>query len=126
MNRHFATKYALISTASLLLLAACASGGKALTMNSFYEVPIGATQPEVIATVGEPYSIQRKADGTVELEYIERIKEGARNLEERRYIITLKDGKVISKKVKQGSPPPYLFDSYQMQTTQSQEPKNDE
>jgi hypothetical protein len=105
--------------ASLVLIAAaCSSGGSSVTINSFYDIPLGATKPEVIASIGEPYSIHEKSDGTVEYEYVERIKEGARNLEERRYVITLKDGKVVSKKVKQSSPPPYLFDSYEMQTTQ--------
>ncbi len=61
---------------------------------------------------------QEQPDGTVEYEYIERIKEGARTLQERHYIITMKDGKVVSKRVKQNLPAPYLFDSYEMQTTQ--------
>lgn len=102
----------------LFIAAACSSGGSSVTINSFYDIPIGATKPEVIASIGEPYSIHEKSDGTVEYEYVERIKEGSRNLEERHYVITMRDGKVVSKKVKQSSPSPYLFDSYEMQTTQ--------
>ncbi len=91
-----------------------------VTINSFYDIPLGATKAEVVASIGQPYSTTVGPDGTVEYEYIERIKEGARNLEERRYVITMKDGKVISKKVKQSSPPPFLFDSYEMQTTKAE------
>lgn len=106
---------------TLLIAASCSSGGAGVTSSAFYDVPIGATKPEMIASIGEPFSIRELEDGTVEYEYIERIKEGERNLDERRYIITMKNGKVVSKKVKQASPPPFLFDSYQMQTTENQE-----
>lgn len=94
-------------------------------MNSFYDVPIGASQPEVISMLGEPYSVQNRPDGTTEYEYIVRIKEGDRDLEKRHYLIVMKDGKVVSKKVKQGTAQPYLFDSYQMQTTQVEEPSKE-
>ncbi len=89
-----------------------------MTMNSFSDIPIGVSSAEVVTTYGEPYSIQKKNDGTIEYEYLERIKAGARNMEERRYILIIKEGKVVSKHIKQSSPPPYYFDSYEMQTTQ--------
>lgn len=101
-----------------ILTTSCASGGSAYAMSSFYEIPVGSTEEEVIATVGKPYSIKQCQDGSVEYLYIERIKAGYRNLEERRYVIILKDGKVVSKELKQSSPPAYQFDSYEMQTTQ--------
>jgi len=90
-----------------------------MTMNGFNDICLGTTAPQVIAAIGEPYSIICKEDGTVEYEYIERIKVGYRDLEERRYIIVLRDGIVVYKKVKQSSPLPYGFDSYDMQTTQN-------
>lgn len=74
---------------------------------------------EVVAALGEPFAIYDRSDGTVEYEYVERIKIGARDAEERRYFIVIKDGVVISKRVKQSSPLPYGFDSYDMQTTQN-------
>lgn len=103
----------------LLCVAACASGGAIMTMNAFYDIPIGATESEVVASAGKPYSIHQQDDGVVEYEYIERVKAGARDLEERRYILVLKDGKVVSKYVKGSTPSPFLFDSYEMQTTQN-------
>ncbi len=101
--------------------ASCSSGGGVDSMHAFYEVPIGATKPELVSLVGEPFSVKENSDGTVEYEYIERLHEGDRTLEERRYVITMKDGRVVSKTIKQTSPPGYLFDSYQMQTTDNQE-----
>lgn len=88
-------------------------------MDAFYEIDLSVTTPEVVAALGQPYAIHNKEDGVVEYEYIERIKIGGRDAEERRYYILIKDGVVISKRVKQSSPLPYGFDSYEMQTTQS-------
>lgn len=97
--------------------------GTVVTMEAFYEVPIGTSPLEVVAYLGEPYAIHKRADGTLEYEYIERIKIGARDAEERHYFILIKDGQVVSKRVKQSGPIPYYlqnFDSYEMQTTQNQ------
>jgi len=106
---------------SLFALTACASGNHVLTMDAFYDIPVGATREEVIAQVGEPYSITKKEDGSEEFVFIERMKAGARTLQERRYVIILKDGAVVSKKVEQSSPLPTTFDSYEMQTTHNGE-----
>ena len=106
---------------SICILASCSSGGSVVTMNSFYDVPVGASQEEVVAMVGEPVSKKNLPDGSCEYEYVERFSAGGRTLNERFYIIVIKDGKVISKKIKQESPNPYGFDSYEMQTTQNQD-----
>ena len=60
----------------LCVLTACSSGGSITTMNSFYEIPVGSTSNEVVESIGKPYAIHRREDGTVEYEYIERIKAG--------------------------------------------------
>ena len=104
----------------LILLTSCACGGKAVSMTAFYEVELSTTTPQVVAMLGEPYAIHNRGDGCVEYEYIERVKIGARDAEERHYYILIRDGLVISKRVKQSSPLPYGFDSYEMQTTQSE------
>ena len=105
----------------LFALSSCASGGSIMTNQAFFDIPIGTQENDVVATAGKPYAIHTKGDGSVEYEYIERFKLGARDSEERHYYILIKDGKVISKRVEQSSPPPYLFDRYEMQTTQSGE-----
>ena len=93
-----------------------------MTNNSFYDIPIGSSPTEVVATAGKPYAIHKKDDGSVEYEYIERIKVGERNLEERHYFLLIKDGKVVSKRVEAQVPAPYTFDSYDMQTTENLKP----
>lgn len=93
-----------------------------MTMGSFYEIPVGTAAPDVVAAAGKPYAIHKKEDGSVEYEYIERFKVGGRDTEERHYFLLIKEGKVVSKRVKQSSPPPYIFDSYEMQTTDSNAP----
>lgn len=106
----------------MFFLAACSMSGSVVTMEAFSEVPVGATTSEVVSCIGEPYSIHKLCDGAVEYEYIERIKIGGRDAEERHYYLLIKDGQVISKRVKQSGPLPYYlnsFDSYDMQTTQN-------
>lgn len=95
-------------------------------MDAFYEIDLCTTTPQVVAALGKPYAVHEMSDGYVEYEYIERIKIGARDAEERRYFILIKDGIVVSKRVKQSSPLPYGFDSYDMQTTanDSEVPQN--
>lgn len=88
-------------------------------MDAFYDVPVGSTKDEVIAALGKPVATHKKQDGSVEYEYVERLKIGARTVNERKYYILIKDGKVVSKSLKQSSPLPYGFDSYEMQTTQN-------
>ena len=41
-------------------------------MQSFYEIPVGASTSEVVKTAGEPYAVHKKEDGAIEYEYIER------------------------------------------------------
>ena len=90
-----------------------------MTMTSFYEIPVGASQEEVVSSAGKPYLVRTLDDGSVEYEYIERFKAGGRDINERRYFIVMKEGKVVSKRVEQISPLPYGFDSCDMQTTQN-------
>ncbi len=89
---------------------------------AFYDVPIGTTQEELFATAGDPIVTRRFNDGTIEYEYIERFKVGARILNERHYYVLVRDGVVVSKRMREVSPTPFGYDSYDMQTTQ----KNDE
>ncbi len=100
---------------------ACASGGSVTTLDAFYDIPVGATQEEVVSQLGKPMATYKCEDGTIEYEYIERIKAGSRNITERKYYILIKDGKVVSKGLKRSSPPAYRFNSYEMQTTQNNE-----
>lgn len=89
-----------------------------MSICTFYDVPIGASYEELMATAGDPISIRRCSDGSIEYEYIERFKVGARILNERHYYVLVMDGQVVSKRVKQTAPLPYGYDSYEMQTTQ--------
>ena len=110
----------LIWCAFFFLFGSCGTSSALMTMNSFYDIPIGASSSEIIAEVGEPYQIHNYSDGSVEYEYIERLNAGVRNFEECHYYLLLKDDRVVSKRMKQITPPPYRFDSYDMQTTQNQ------
>lgn len=88
-----------------------------MTMQRFSDVPIGTTESEVVKSAGTPDMIRKCSDGSVEYEYVERIRAGNRDIETRYYIFTIQDDKVVSKKIKQSSPSPYEYDSFEMQTT---------
>lgn len=106
----------------LLVAVGCSSGGRMMTVDAFYGIPIGTSKEDVLAQAGGPATVEQKEDGTEEIVYIERVTAGARILQERRYIFTMKDGKVLSKRVEQSSPLPTTFDSYDMQTTNNTPP----
>lgn len=109
-----------MGAALCLWLSACGTGSALVTMNSFDEVPVGASSAEVVELLGEPYAIHKQSNGTVEYEYIERITAGPRNFEERHYFLIFKEDRVVSRRVKSSSLPGYRFDSYEMQTTDNQ------
>jgi outer membrane protein assembly factor BamE (lipoprotein component of BamABCDE complex) len=92
-----------------------------MTAASFYSIPVGATKEEVVSQAGSPSRIVNKGGGVQEYEYVERLRAGARTLQESRYIFTLQDDKVTAKRVERSSPSPAAFenDSYNMQTTQN-------
>ena len=103
-----------------MLATSCASGGGAVVLSGYSDVSIGASEEQVKELIGNPSTIRKQPGGIVEYEYVERIKVGARDVEERHYLIRLKDGKVVSKEQKDKDTPPYLGDSYDMQTTHNQ------
>ena len=105
----------------LLLLSACSYGAKPVTMDGFYSVDSSATEAQVVQALGQPHQVTKLSDGSLQYEYYERIRIGNRTAETRRYVFVLKDGIVVSKHLDQSSPPPYWFDSYQMQTTHNEE-----
>lgn len=90
-----------------------------MSLDAFQDVSIGTSAPDVVAALGKPYAVHKRPDGAVEYEYIERFQAGGRTINERHYYLLMKEGKVVSKRVSQGSPNPYGFDSYEMQTTQN-------
>lgn len=103
----------------LLFLLGCSMSGHPVTMDAFYSVDTSATEAQVVAALGKPYTVNKLGDGSIEYEYLERIKIGSRYAETRRYILVMRDGVVVSKRVQRGVPAPWKFDSYEMQTTQN-------
>lgn len=94
-----------------------------MTMQSFYEVPTGASSSELKQIAGSPAAIHKK-DELIEYEYVERFKNGPRTTLERHYYFVIKDDKVIGRRVEQITPPPYSINSYDLQTSFSEEGDN--
>ncbi|MBN2479990.1 MAG: outer membrane protein assembly factor BamE [Parachlamydiales bacterium] len=108
----------LIILSSLFLLSC---GSKAITSDDFYQVDVGMSSKEVKEKMGTPYSVKNLGNGEVQYKYIERVRAGDRVLLEKHYLITIKDGKVTSKKVIDLNRPVYERNSYDMQTSLSEE-----
>ncbi len=110
----------------LFALCSCANGRQLMTMEQFYDYPIGMTSDELIGKAGQPYDTKTIDDGQVEYEYIERIMIGNRFAETRHYFFILKDNKLQSKRIEESTRPPRIPDSYQMQTTENELPAIEE
>ena len=109
---------------TLFFLASCASGGAMMTADAFYDIPIGTSKQEVIDRQGKPTQVHSKEGGVEEFDYVERFRIGARVVMETHYILTLKEGKVTSKRIESSPTPPVTppqnFNSLEMQTTQGE------
>ena len=103
----------------LIVLTGCAAGHRVMTMNEFHGIPVGTTAVQLQSVAGKPYTISKHDEGGEEYEYIERLTIGSRIATERHYYFILKEGKVVSKRVEDISPPPYLLNSYDLQSTSS-------
>ncbi len=112
----------LIALFLIISLISCASGGKATSMDSFYEIDVGTTKEELVKKLGKPNYIKKIGDNTEEYVYTEKLNAANTVYEERSYSFIIKDGKVISKNVKRDNVLP-LDDknSYEMQTSENRE-----
>lgn len=111
-------KIIFILTVSLLAAWSCASGGKTMTAEGFSEISVGMTEKEVQQKYGKPYSIKDLGEGEIEYRYIEKVTIGRdRVLQEKHYLIILKNGKVTSTKTQILNRPVYERNSYEMQTS---------
>jgi len=89
-----------------------------MTSERFSEVSVGMSSSELEKKLGKPYSIRNLPNNEIEYTYIQKSDFGARGvLEERHYLIILRDNKVIRTDVKILNRPIYERDSYEMQTT---------
>lgn len=95
-----------------------------MTMQAFYEVPTGTSSAHLKEIAGTPAAVHKKGD-TIEYEYVERFKNGARTTLERHYYFVIRDDKVVNRRVEQISPPPYSINSYDLQTSFSEEGRDE-
>jgi outer membrane protein assembly factor BamE (lipoprotein component of BamABCDE complex) len=98
-----------------LALVACAAGGKPMTQNRYFSVPLGLTEKELVQKFGSPATIDEITDGKI-YQYVEKVMIGNRVVEERMFDFTIKNGKVIRKTTQTKVSNPYQ-NSYDMQTS---------
>lgn len=78
-----------------------------MTNEGYEMIEKGMSIKEVRKKYGTPYTIYSKGTSTETYEYIERITNGRRVVEQRRYYIVVSKGKVIAKYQKVSNPPPF-------------------
>ena len=93
-------------SASLLLLTACASGAL-MTRSDYDNIELGTPISEIVQKYGDPITLKNQKDGSQSYEYIERRQIGEQTVEENKYFILVKNGKVVSKRYNQELPLEY-------------------
>lgn len=88
-----------------MLLFACSS--HMMTRQNFQDISLGSSITDVESRVGSPYAVRKGADGTEEYEYIERYYLNDEVVEENHYILVVKNGQVVSKRLNDKTPPAY-------------------
>ena len=78
-----------------------------MTSEGYEMIEKGMSIKEVRKRYGTPYTIYSKGTATETYEYIERITNDRRVMEQRRYYIVVSKGKVIAKYQKVSNPPPF-------------------
>ena len=91
-------KFSLAVLTMVLIVSSCASGGKAVTNDSYQSVFIGMSETELKAQLGEPVFTDNIEGGKL-LKYNEKILLGTRLVQERQYIFEIRRGKIENKKV---------------------------
>ena len=96
----------IVLSSTLLFLAACASGAL-MTRSDYDNIEIGTPISEIVQKYGDPLTLKNRKDGSQSYEYIERRQIGEQTVEENKYFIIVKNGKVVSKRYNQELPPEY-------------------
>ncbi|MFS8564458.1 MAG: hypothetical protein LVR00_09240 [Rhabdochlamydiaceae bacterium] len=96
-----------VSILSLLLLCGCFTRSQVISRGSFDDVQMGSPIADFEKQVGSPYRIQKRSDGSLSYEYIERIFMGEEVIEENHYYLLVKNGRIVAKRMNQEIPPAY-------------------
>ena len=99
----------MLQTVLLCVLLFACTPGKYMTYDGYDQVVMGESIANVQVLVGRPYEIKELSPTKKEYIYIERISIGDDRELFRRYILTVENGKVINKQVKEESTPPVQF-----------------
>jgi hypothetical protein len=78
-----------------------------MTGETYSTISLGTPVESLSADIGRPYAIHYKENGIREYEYIERIRNDRSLVSENHYILTIENGKVVSKRMWQEKPRAY-------------------
>lgn len=77
------------------------------TRLDFNNIQLGMQASDVVNRYGEPYSVRELRGGALEYQYVERISMNQELVYENHYFLTIKDGKVVSKRFREENRPPF-------------------
>lgn len=78
-----------------------------MTRYQYNDLLLGTPMTRVASCYGEPYDVRDCGDGTYEYEYIERFDMGNELVYENHYILTVVNGQIVAKRLRQETRPPY-------------------
>jgi len=78
-----------------------------MTRCQYNDIKLGMPLSEVGPKIGRPYAIHDLGDRKQEFEYIERISMNNELIYENHYFLTVVNGQIVSKRMKQETRPPY-------------------
>ena len=90
---------------SLFVVFTACTQGKYMTYDDYHDINMGQEISDIQVQMGRPYEVKDLSRTKQEYMYIERITIGDNREMFRKYILTVEDGKVIDKRVKEESTP---------------------
>jgi outer membrane protein assembly factor BamE (lipoprotein component of BamABCDE complex) len=87
-------------------MVAC-TAGSVMTRKDFDNITIGMPASDIVEQHGQPIKVKRLKDGSQSYEYVERLPINDQVVEENKYFIIVKDGKVVAKYYNFELPPAY-------------------
>jgi len=90
-----------------LVASGCFSRTTMMNRQSFDQISLGMRVEEFEDKVGKPFAIRDKSNGCQEYEYIERLEQGTEWLSETHYILIVRDGQVVAKRIAKEKRPAY-------------------
>lgn len=91
----------------VLFFLLIATSAFAMNRLQYNDLMLGTRGSAIVNKYGDPYSVRDLGNGTLEYEYVERISMNNELVYENHYILTIVNGQLVNKRIRQENRPPY-------------------